>query len=68
MVLALEWAVGDRYMPLLSSCMLTSSTTQSPHLLAAQHVDDLSDCVSWALPRGLGALLVMLQLSSLVLG
>ena len=48
--------------------MLTSSTTQSPRLLAAQHVDGLSDCVSWALPRGLGALLVMLQLSSLVLG
>lgn len=37
--------------------MLTSSTTQSSRLLAAQLVDGLSDCVSWALPRGLGALL-----------
>lgn len=62
------WAVSDRQIPLLYSCMLTSSTTQSPRLLAAQHVDSLSDCVSWALPRGLGTLLVMLQLSSLVLG
>lgn len=30
------WAVSDRQMPLLYSCMLTSSTTQSPRLLAAQ--------------------------------